>query len=185
MSDEGTTERTLAEKIDYLFRTVHPTKQGEYSYAEVAAAINQKGGPTISAAYIWQLRKGLRDNPTKKHLEALAEFFGVSPTYFFDDEIARRIEAELGLLIALRDNAVRQIALRASGMSPEFLESVADMIGRARKMAGLPEIDKPTTAPGPAPRSATENVPGGGPSSAASSSGPKDESESTSLEAGW
>src|SRR5690242_20470798 len=120
--------RTLAQKIDHLFQTIHPIDQGEYSYAEVASAINERGGPTISAAYIWQLRKGQRDNPTKKHLEALAQFFGVSPIYFFDDEAASRIDAELELLVALRDSSVRRIALRAMGLSPEFLSSVADMI---------------------------------------------------------
>jgi transcriptional regulator with XRE-family HTH domain len=133
--------RTLAKKIDHLFRTIHPVDQGEYSYAEVASAINERGGPTISAAYVWQLRKGLRDNPTKKHLEALANFFGVSPIYFFDDDAASRIDSELELLVALRDSSVRRIALRATGLSPEFLSSVADMILRARQIAGLPKID--------------------------------------------
>jgi hypothetical protein len=41
--------------------------------------------PTDPATYLRQLRKGLRDNPTKRHLEALADFFGVAPIYFFDD----------------------------------------------------------------------------------------------------
>src|SRR6266550_4439777 len=104
---------TLAAKIDRLFAAVHPRGRGEYTHEEVAEAIRQRGGPTISATYLWQLRKGLRDNPTKKHLEALASFFGVSPAYFFDDEATARIDAELDILAALRDAPVRQIALRA------------------------------------------------------------------------
>lgn len=140
MSDaEAPRARTMAEKIDRLFRTIHPRDREEYSFEEVASAIRDRGGPTVSATYLWQLRKGLRDNPTKKHLEALADFFGVSPAYFFDDEAAARIEAELDVLAALRDASVRQIALRAFGLSPQSLETIAEMVERVRQLEGLPD----------------------------------------------
>ena len=61
------TPRTLADKIDHLFKIVRAAK-GEYTHEQVAKAIEERGGPTISASYLWQLRKGLRDNPTKRHL---------------------------------------------------------------------------------------------------------------------
>jgi transcriptional regulator with XRE-family HTH domain len=138
---EGRIQRTLAEKVDHLFRTVHPGDRDEYSFEEVASAIHARGGPTVSATYLWQLRKGLRDNPTKKHLEALADYFGVSPAYFFDDEAAARIEAELNLLVALRDGPVRQIALRASGLSTESLTKIAEMVEWVRELERLPDVD--------------------------------------------
>ncbi|MET0233313.1 MAG: helix-turn-helix domain-containing protein [Kibdelosporangium sp.] len=128
----------LAAKVNHLFQTIHPREGGEYSFEEVADAIRTRGGPTISATYIWQLRKGLRDNPTKRHLEALAGFFGVPPAYFFDAEATERIDAELKLLSALRDNSVRQIALRANGLSPKSLDAIADMVDRVRELEGLP-----------------------------------------------
>lgn len=131
--------RSLAEKLDHLFRAIHKREMEEFSYEEVASAIRQSEGPTISATYIWQLRKGLRDNPTKKHLEALADFFGVSPAYFFDDEAVERIEAELDLLAAFRDSPVRKIALRAFGLSAEYLEAIAKLVEETRKLAGLPD----------------------------------------------
>lgn len=130
--------KTLAEKVDRLFSQVRPSK-GEYSYEHVASTIRAEGGPTISATYLWQLRKGLRDNPTMKHLEALSSFFGVPPAYFFDDEAAARIDAELSLLATIRDASVRKVALRASGLSPESLDTIAEMIERVRKLEGLPE----------------------------------------------
>lgn len=147
--------RTLAEKLDHLFRSVHPGGRGEYSFDEVARALRARGGPTISATYLWQLRKGLRDNPTKKHLEALANFFGVPPAYFFDDAVAARIAAELDLLAALRDASVRQIALRAAGLSSESLGAIAEMVERVRQLEGLPDTgDDPITAvPRPEDRS--------------------------------
>jgi transcriptional regulator with XRE-family HTH domain len=134
--------RSLAEKLDHLFRTVHPRNRGEYTFEEVAAALRAEGGPTISATYVWQLRKGIRDNPTKRHLEALAQFFGVPPAYFFDDTAAERIDAELALLNAMRDASVRQIALRASGLSPKSLNAITEMVERVRELEGLADTDE-------------------------------------------
>ncbi|MDQ3702482.1 MAG: helix-turn-helix domain-containing protein, partial [Chloroflexota bacterium] len=116
--------KTLAQKLDHLFHAVHPRGRGEYSLEEVAEGIRGRGGPTISATYIWQLRKGLKDNPTKKHLEALADFFGVSPLYFFDDEAAAQIESEIELLVTLRDAPVRYIAMRSVGLSAQSLQAI-------------------------------------------------------------
>lgn len=137
--------RSLAQKIDYLFRTVHPSGRGEYSNAEVAAALQAAGGPTISATYVWQLRTGKRDNPTMKHLEALASFFQVPPAYFFDDEASSRITEELATLAALRDAGVRSIALRANGLSPQVLSSIRGMLDHARALEGLPASEDPPT----------------------------------------
>ncbi|MGH3803017.1 MAG: helix-turn-helix domain-containing protein, partial [Pseudonocardiaceae bacterium] len=115
--DQAASERapTLAEKINRLFETVHPPERGPYSNAEVERALTQrKGGPTISANYLYQLRNGRKDNPTKRNLEALVSFFGVDPAYFFDDDAGRATFADLELLAALRSSAdVRQLALRA------------------------------------------------------------------------
>ncbi len=129
--------RTLADKLDYLFRTIRRRGEGEYSYEEVAKALRGKGGPTISATYIWQLRKGIRDNPTKHHIEALAEYFGVPPAYFFDDEAADRISQELELLASLRDAEVRELAMRAFGLSSDSLAAIRGMVERVRKLEGL------------------------------------------------
>jgi len=126
MSDSDP-QRSLAEKIDHLFRTVHPRDRGEFSHDEVAAAI-QRNGVSVSGSYLWLLRTGRRDNPTKRHIEALAKFFGVPPSYFFDDEEAARIDAELDFLMALRDVQVRQIALRARGLSPELQSTIQTLI---------------------------------------------------------
>lgn len=129
---------TLAEKLDRLFRTVQPKGGGEFTYEEVASTIRERGVP-ISHTYVWQLRKGARDNPTKRHLEALAEFFGVNPAYFLDDEAGRRIDEQLELLVALRDNAVRSVALRAAGLSGPSLAAIQGMIEHARHIEGLPD----------------------------------------------
>jgi transcriptional regulator with XRE-family HTH domain len=150
LMDDG----TFAARLDHLFRTVHPQGRGEYSYREVAKAIDDRHGPTISASYLNQLRTGVKDNPTKRHIEALATFFGVPAAYFFDDGAAARIDAELDLLAALRDSGVRQIAMRAAGLPPQGLESVRQIIELARSVSGLQDGDDAGTAtrdgsPGP------------------------------------
>jgi transcriptional regulator with XRE-family HTH domain len=128
---------TLAEKLEYLFRTVRESGRREYSNEEVSAAIARDQEETISASYIWYLRTGQRDNPTFKHLNALAKFFGVPPAYFFDDAAADKVEAELALLNAMKDAGVRDVALRAAGLSPESLDAIGDVIARVRQLEGL------------------------------------------------
>jgi transcriptional regulator with XRE-family HTH domain len=150
MSREEQRRRTLAEKVDRLFQTVHPGRRAEYSFEEVAAKIRSSGGPTISATYLWQLRKGLRDNPTRRHIEALASFFGVPPGYFFDDAEALRIDRELELLVTLRDSIVRETALGLSDLPPRTLAVISALIRRLRELEGLTSLqgrDYPELSP--------------------------------------
>ncbi|MFC0068436.1 XRE family transcriptional regulator [Umezawaea endophytica] len=128
--------RSLTERLDRLFRTVHPANRGEYTYEEVASAIREQG-TMISHTYVWQLRKGIRDNPTKRHLEALASFFGVPASYFLDDDTSAA-DAQLELLATLRDDPVRSLALRAAELSPNGLAAIRAMVEHARSVEGLP-----------------------------------------------
>lgn len=85
MSDGGRTPPSLAEKLDHLIRVGSQEQGRALSTNDVAAAINIKAGePVISGNYIWQLRKGKRSNPTKRHIEALAEYFDIPAAYFHD-----------------------------------------------------------------------------------------------------
>jgi transcriptional regulator with XRE-family HTH domain len=140
-------DRSFAQKLDRLFRTIHPRTRGEYTYDEVAQAI-QETGESISGAYISMLRRGLRVNPTRKHIAALAQFFGVSPLYFFDDEEAAKIDANLDLLAALRDAGVRRIALRASVLQPDLQAALGDFIDRLLETQGTMSSRQPSSEKG-------------------------------------
>jgi transcriptional regulator with XRE-family HTH domain len=129
---------SLANKINHLFETVRRPDGKPYSNEEVAEAINGRGDATISGTYLWYLRRGDRDNPTKKHLEVIARFFRVSPAYFFDDEVEAGVATELVKLYGLTDARVRRVALRLDGLSPRSLQTVADLIDRVRELEGLP-----------------------------------------------
>jgi transcriptional regulator with XRE-family HTH domain len=129
----------LAPKLDRLFSAVHPRGRGEYTYREVAEGVRGRGFAPISATYVWQLRTGQRSNPTMKHIEGLAAFFGVPVNYFFNDDVAARVDAELDVLVALREGPIRQIALRSAGLSPESQQAIAEMVEHVRRLEGLPD----------------------------------------------
>jgi transcriptional regulator with XRE-family HTH domain len=142
-------ERGLfAQRLDHLFRTVHPKDRGPYTPAECAEAINAAAGePVVSGTYLWMLRTGKRDNPTMKHLIAISRFFGVPPTYFFPDDCLNENAIPAELAAALGDDQVRVMALRAAGLSDRSLKAITDMIDSARSVEGLPEqTDDRTTA---------------------------------------
>ena len=133
----------LAQRLDRLFQTVHPAGRGPYSHAEVASAVNEAAGEKVlSAVYIWQLRKGERTNPGYAKLKALADFFGV-PTAYFSAETVEQNDEQLRLLAALRDQGVRQVALRASGLSATTLAAILGVVENARQLEGLPDEPAP------------------------------------------
>jgi transcriptional regulator with XRE-family HTH domain len=132
----------LAQRLDHLFKTVHPKGRGPYTLREAAKEINDQAGEAIiSAAYLSQLRTGEKTNPSHERLRTIAAFFGVDVTYFTDDEVAERTDSQLALVNAIRDSGVRELALRASGLSPETLKAILSMVEQARKIEGLPEDD--------------------------------------------
>ncbi len=53
------------------------------------------------------------------------------------DKVQAEVDAQLRLLVAMRDAGVREVALRAQGLSAKSLAVVADMIERTRELEGL------------------------------------------------
>ncbi|MBE1470558.1 hypothetical protein [Kibdelosporangium phytohabitans] len=75
-------------------------------------------------AYERTCARGQRDNPTLKHLTALATFFGVPPAYFLDEKVRDEVEGALALINALKDAGIRDVALRAAGLPAESLGTI-------------------------------------------------------------
>jgi transcriptional regulator with XRE-family HTH domain len=123
----------LARRIDHLFKTVQPEGR-EYSYDEVARGCEALSGGSFSKTYVWQLRTGQRVNPTKRHLEALAAFFGVPVGYFFEEAVAESVDSQLALVAAMRNADVRDIALRAFAMDDETRRSLARIVNEIGDM---------------------------------------------------
>lgn len=92
----------------------------------------------VSATYLWQLRTGVKDNPTLRHLLALARFFGVPLTYFAPDDTTRGRDLPAEVVAALTDDNVRDLVLRTVGLSDRSLQAIASMVDSARSVEGLP-----------------------------------------------
>ncbi|MDT5411609.1 MAG: hypothetical protein QOG14_3829 [Mycobacterium sp.] len=121
---------TFSARLNRLFDTVYPPGRGPHTSAEVIAALKAEG-ITMSAPYLSQLRSGNRTNPSSATMAALANFFRIRPAYFTDDEYYEKLDKELSWLLVIRDEGVRRIALRVSGLSPEAQE---DIIHRADEL---------------------------------------------------
>ncbi|RDH75374.1 XRE family transcriptional regulator [Mycolicibacterium moriokaense] len=130
----------LSIKLNKLFDTMRKPSDPPLSNAAAAEAIYRKTGVSISSAYLWQLRTGAKTNPTVTHLRAIAQFFGVAPSYLVDPGIDPEIDAQLNLLQAMRDAGVRDLAMRASGLTPQALNSLRAMVDHARQLEQLPPV---------------------------------------------
>jgi len=131
---------SLAAKLNHLFATVVPAGRKPYTNTEAATTIRDQG-TDISSSYIAALRAGDKTNPTLRHLEALARFFGVPPAYFFDDTMAATVDEQLGQLMLLRDlkdalddEPVRVLALKARGLSRTGLQRIEQIIDYIRSL---------------------------------------------------
>jgi transcriptional regulator with XRE-family HTH domain len=140
---KGAEAGDLAARLNKLFEVMRRPNTPPLSNAAAAAAITSQTGVSISPAYLWQLRNGVKDNPTVQHLRAIAEFFGVPASYLIDRDPDPQIDAQLNLLQALRDSGVRDLAMRASGLTPQALNSVALILDRVRELERLPPIAPP------------------------------------------
>jgi transcriptional regulator with XRE-family HTH domain len=131
---------TLADRLNRLFEVMRRPNEPPLSNAAAAEAITKQTGLSISPAYLWQLRNGIKDNPTIAHLRAIAEYFGLPPSYLIDGDPDPNIDAQLTLLQALRDNGVRDLAMRAAGLTPQALNSLSAMIDHVRQLEQLPPV---------------------------------------------
>ena len=139
MSDTDGGVPGLADRLNHLFSTVpRPNRQGMWTNEQASAAL-AAAGTYLSDAYIGQLRNGKRNNPSARNLAAIAELFAVPVDYFFNPETAAKIDADLRLLTAVRDSGIQGLALRAQGLSPESIASLAGIIEQVRKIEHLPD----------------------------------------------
>lgn len=122
--------------MDYLFRHVRPRDRGPFTHPEAAAATG------LSTGVLSALRSGKNVNPTKDTLQRLATFFGVPVAFFFDDQTAEQVTAQIGLAAALRDAGIARAAARMVGLSSASVEAVTMLAEQLRKIEGLHVSDQ-------------------------------------------
>jgi transcriptional regulator with XRE-family HTH domain len=136
--ESGGGSKTFAERLDLLFKATHPADRAEVSYQEVAEALANSGGPSVTPTYLYMLRTGRRSNPRAELIQALARHFKVPAGYFLDDDVAEEYGEQLRLLQAMRDSGTAGLALRAQGLSAESRAALTAILDRLRAADGLP-----------------------------------------------
>jgi len=91
----------------------------------------------MSAPYLSQVRSGARTNPSEAAMTALANFFRIPPGYFTDDDYYRRLDQELAWWAAWHDERARDIAMRASRLSPAAREEIIRQVDEWRRKEHL------------------------------------------------
>jgi len=123
----------LAARIETLFRLRLRPDGAPWSLRQVSAAAKARG-VTLSVGFIHDLRRGMKDNPSKQQLECLAEIFDVRPGYFFDDDdTLAAVNERLEMLGAFEDEQASQIALRARNLTPHDYRMVTALIDQATR----------------------------------------------------
>lgn len=132
----------IANRLQYLFEHKRRPDGKRYSYREVLAAIEARGGPSMSIGYLSQLVTGARTNPMMDAVQALARFFEVPLSYFDAHENTAETNEKLKIIAALQHAGVQDVAMKAVGLPPESIELVMSMIDRVRQVEGLPPAEK-------------------------------------------
>ncbi len=138
--------RKIDQRLTTLIDALYPDERRRPGYAKLAQEIRETTGRAISGTYLWELATGKKSNVTLDHLEALAEFFGVPLEYFVNDGTAAKVNAQLALASALGDAQVRNLALRANGLSAASLEALLAMVDEVRRLQDLTRADGSRTA---------------------------------------
>lgn len=103
---------TFGEKLNLLFDTVRPDPADErrkhrrksaFSDVELADYIRSRIGKAVSKMQVGKWRKDEAEPPSLDVAEAIAEFFGVTPLYFFDGEKSVELMEQLRWLPQLAE----------------------------------------------------------------------------------
>ncbi|MFI1012574.1 hypothetical protein [Streptomyces sp. NPDC020965] len=137
------TQGSFAERLDYLCKH---SPRGPVSNPQVAKMLAAEGLPSLSDTYMWQLRCGRADNPTKKHMDGLADFFAVPKDYWSNRTTATVVNSMITRLNGFKKDGAtseqlhRQLASftkqMSEGVTPEALIEQLEELARL-KSAGV------------------------------------------------
>lgn len=151
-STENESRGVIAERLDHLFATVRPGTR-PYTLKEVADGINARlGERLLTVQYLSQLRRGDRDQPSLRVLQAIADWFGIHYSYFTAEDVTRPSADELRVRKLMQDTDLRTIMFRSDGISPPKRKMILDMLETIREAEGLPPAQADTPRP-PGPES--------------------------------
>ncbi|MEN8652556.1 hypothetical protein ABCR94_18615 [Streptomyces sp. 21So2-11] len=128
---------SFAERLDFLCSN---DPRGPFTNPTVVKMLEKQGLPSFSNTYMWQLRTGRADNPTKKHMDALAALFGVPEDYWSSRATAQVINRLIARLNGFKGNGATPEQLQrqlvsftkrmSEGAAPEALVAQLDELAR-------------------------------------------------------
>jgi transcriptional regulator with XRE-family HTH domain len=129
-ADELEERATIAERLEHLFHTIIDEKKGRpYTNAEVARM--SVGG--VSELEVAGIRSGEIANPTLDQVLALAEAFGVSPSYFTERK-APLLSQETIEALADRDSSeIIHKTLALSDAEKKMVLDILDHLGKLHR----------------------------------------------------
>ena len=126
----------IAEKVQFLFATIRAPSGAEYTPEELQEATG------IHASTIRRLRNGKIGNPGRDVLEALTNFFGIEPQYWFRAENVLPQAAQAA-------NHIRMLhrQIDAADLTDEQARFVAQMLNQVlesvKNLPGTKASDRP------------------------------------------
>src|SRR5687768_11538773 len=118
------TDNNFATKLNRLFDEKTKPDGTRYSQKEVL-----ESAPVLTRVYLWRLRNGKVLRPSYAVVKALADFFGVDPGYFFENNQMKVTFVEDGR----QKDLSQQIALRSAGLDQDGQKAVLLMIEAIKK----------------------------------------------------
>ncbi|GAB3167606.1 helix-turn-helix domain-containing protein [Amycolatopsis stemonae] len=129
VEQEGRKLPTLGKRLAYLFEEARRPDGRKWTYEQVATFVTETTGVSMTRQYISEMMRNSKANPSRAHLQGLAEFFGVSAAYFFDDAKSAEIHRQIEVAVALRDPRTRELALRLLQVTePADVSLVAEVV---------------------------------------------------------
>lgn len=153
-TDRGQTPTTLSDRLNRLFDVRRPAEAPDRAYTnrEVVNAC-KAAGFELSESHLSELRRGVKQNPTLRTLQAIASFFTVPVGYFTDADIpaaidrellkqAERLTQTLAATVAAQDElraATQELrqAMRDSGVTKMAHRNMAVSARTAREQASM------------------------------------------------
>ncbi|MGW1275579.1 hypothetical protein ACWD4V_01290 [Streptomyces tsukubensis] len=120
-------ESSFAEQLDFL--CTHDPR-GPFSNPTVVRMLEEQGFPGLSDTYMWKLRTGRADNPTKRHMEALADFFAV-PRDYWSSRATEKV---------VNDMIMQLNGFKGSGAAPEQLHRQLASFTERMSQGVMPEV---------------------------------------------
>lgn len=130
--------QVIGRKVDLLLDVVRRSDDGQvFEYKDVEASLAAKG-IRLSRTRWQRIKSG--ESPSQQPREvlvAVAEFFGVDPSYLLetDAELPDRVKSELELLRSMRRARVRDFAMRTlAEVDEETLKAITELIDESSDM---------------------------------------------------